>query len=152
MCIYIKYNDYIFAMWPSPRHLVPPLLRPQKRKGTPLPLPSPPTWEVQQTLRQPAVEIPEEQMVEPPTKQMSRLCIKDHDPPIPLHHRKPPGRPVRATQQASITMWGQIKSLCHQAQGIASLQGSSASPEKVFIAILALLSCQVSATPSTLEK
>ncbi|KAB0384060.1 hypothetical protein FD755_005977, partial [Muntiacus reevesi] len=79
----------------SPRHPVPPLLRPQK-KDTPLLLP--PTWKVQQTLKQPA--------------------------------------------QASIPTWGQIKSLCHQAQRIAFLQGSSASPERVFIAMLALLSCQ----------
>lgn len=61
-----------------------------KEEGHLCPCLRPPTWKVQQTLRQPAVEIPEEQMVEPPTKQMSRLCIKDHDPPIPLHHRKPP--------------------------------------------------------------
>ena len=135
----------------SPRHPVPPLLQPQKRKGTPLSLPPPPTWKVQQTLRQPAAEIPDEQMVEPPIKQMSGLYIKDHDPPIPLRRRKPPGRPARATQQASIPTWGQIKSLCHQAQGIASLQGSSASPERVFIAMLALLSCQVSASSPTPE-
>ena len=45
-----------------------------------------------------------------------------------------------------------MKSLCHLAQGIASLQGSSASPERVFIATLALLSCQESATTSTSEK
>ena len=52
---------------------------------------------------------------------------------------KPPGRPARATQQASIPTWGQMKSLCHQAQGIASLQGSSASPERVLL--LCLLYC-----------
>ena len=45
-----------------------------------------------------------------------------------------------------------MKSLCRQAQGIASLQGSSASPKRVFIAMLALLSCQASATSSTSEK
>ena len=55
-------------------------------------------------------------------------------------------------QQVSIPTWGQMKSLCRQAQGIASLQGSSASPERVFIAMLALLSCQASATSSTSEK
>ena len=52
---------------------------------------------------------------------------------------KPPGRPARATQQASIPTWGQMKSLCRQAQGIASLQGSSASPERVLL--LCLLYC-----------
>ena len=52
---------------------------------------------------------------------------------------KPPGRPAGATQQASIPTWGQIKSLCRQAQGIASLQGSSASPERVLL--LCLLYC-----------
>ena len=57
-----------------------------------------------------------------------------------------------ATQQASIPTWGQIKMLCHQAQGIASLQGSPTSPEKVFIAMLALLSCQVSTSSPTPEK
>ena len=39
---------------------------------------------------------------------------------------KPPGRPARATQQASIPTWGQIKSLCHSTRnsfsaGILSL-------------------------------
>ena len=66
--------------------------------------------------------------------------------------REPPGRPARATQQASIPTWGQIKSLCHLAQGIASLQRSSALPEGVFIVLLALLSCQINATSSTSEK
>lgn len=56
--------------------------------------------ESQQTLRQPAAEIPEEQMVKPPIKQMSRLYIKNHDPPIPLRRRKPPRRPARATQRS----------------------------------------------------
>ena len=56
------------------------------------------------------------------------------------------------TQQASIPTWGQIKMLCHQAQGIASPQGSPASPEKVFIAMFALLSCQVSTSSPTPEK
>ena len=45
----------------SPRHPVPPLLRPQEEEDTPLPLPLPPTWKVQQTLKQPAAEILEEQ-------------------------------------------------------------------------------------------
>lgn len=92
-------------------------------------------------------------MADPPTKQMSWLCMKDGaQPPTPSRRRRPPGRPAWTTQQASIPTWGQIKSLCHQAQGIASLQGSSASPERVFIAMLALLSCQASATSSTSEK
>ena len=54
-----------------------PLPQPQKKKSTPLLLPPPPTWKVQQTLSQPAVEIPKE----PPTKQVSRFYIKDRDPP-----------------------------------------------------------------------
>ena len=60
---------------------------------------------------------------------------------------KPPGRPAWAAQ---LNM--PPKSLCHLAQGIASLQGPSASPERVFIAMLALLSCQASPTSSTSEK
>ena len=83
---------------------------------------------------------------------MSWLCMKDGAQPPTPRHRRPPGRPARATQQACIPTWGQIKSLCHQIQGIASLQGSSASPEGVFIAMLALLSCQASATPSPSEE
>ncbi|KAB0371727.1 hypothetical protein FD755_016665 [Muntiacus reevesi] len=79
----------------SPRHPVPPLLRPQKKKDTPLPLPPPSTW---------------------------KRSWKNK------------------RQQVSISTWWQMKSLCCQAQGIASLQGSSASPERVFIALLALLS------------
>ena len=61
------------------------------------------------------------------------------------------GRPTYATQQASIPTWGQIKTLCHQEQGIASLQGFSTSPEKVFIVMLALLSCQVGVSSPTPE-
>ncbi|KAB0339154.1 hypothetical protein FD755_025043 [Muntiacus reevesi] len=137
----------------SPRPPVPSQPQPQKRKSTPLPSPRPLTREVQQTRKRPATEIPEEPTADPPTKQMSRLSIKDGaQPPTPSRRRRPPGRPARTTQQASIPTWGQIKSLCHQAQGIASLQGSSASPERVFIAMLALLSCQASATSSTSEK
>ena len=78
---------------------------------------------------------------------MSQLHIQDITPPDPLPHRKMPGRLTQATQHAPIPSWGQIKILCHQAQGIASLQGSPASPEKMFIAMLALLSCQVSTSP-----
>ncbi|KAB0359752.1 hypothetical protein FD754_003908 [Muntiacus muntjak] len=127
----------------SPRPPVPSQPQPQKRKSTPLPSPRPLTREVQQTPKRPATEIPEELTADPPTKQMSWLCMKDGaQPPTPSRRRRPPGRPARATQQASIPTWGQIKSLCHQAQRIASLQGSSASPERVFIAMIALLSCQ----------
>ena len=85
--------------------------------------------------------------MDPPTKQMSQLHIQDIAPPEPLPHKRVSGRLTQATQNASIPTWGQIKTLCHQAQGIASLQGSPASPEKIFIAMLALLSCQVSASP-----
>ena len=83
---------------------------------------------------------------------MTQLRIKNIVPPNLLPCRKVPGRPTQATQQASIPTWGQIKTLCHQAQEIASLQGSSTSPEKMFIAMLALLSCQVSASSPTPEK
>ena len=69
-----------------------------------------------------------------------------------MPHDLQPRHPAQATQQASIPTWGQIKSLCGQAHGIASLQGSSASPERVFIAMLALFSCQINATSSTSEK
>ena len=78
---------------------------------------------------------------------MSRLQIQDIAPPDFLPRRNPLGRPAQSTQLASIPTWGQIKALCRQAQGIVSLQGSSVSPEKVFIDMLALLSCHVSAAP-----
>ena len=97
-------------------------------------------------------EIPDEQKEEPPTRRMSQLRLKDTVPPNSLPCRRPPGCPACATQQASIPTWGQIKMLCHQAQGVASLQGSPASPERVFIALLALLSCQVSASSPAPEK
>ena len=135
-----------------PRHLVPPLPRPQKRKGPPLPPRPPPTREAQLISRRMTPEIPDEQEEEPPTRQMSQLRIRDIVPPNSLPHRKSPGCPTRATQQASIPTWGQIKTLCHQAQGIASPQGSPASPERVFIAMLALLSCQVSASSPAPKK
>ena len=58
-----------------------------------------------------------------------------------------PAHVTQATQHAPLPTWGQVKALCHQAWRIASSQGSPASPEKMFIAMLALLSCQVSASP-----
>ena len=91
-------------------------------------------------------DVPDEQEEEPPTRQMSQLRIRDTIPPNSLPHRKSLGCPTQATQQASIPNWGQIKTLCHQAQGIASPQDSSTSPERMFIAMLALLSCQISAS------
>ena len=129
-----------------PRHLVPPLPRPQKRKGPPLPPLPPPIREVQLTSRQMTPEIPDEQEDEPPTRQMSQLRIKVIVSPTPLCCGKSPECPTQATQQTSIPTWGQIKTLCHQAQGIASPQDSSTSPERMFIAMLALLSCQISAS------
>ena len=61
--------------------MVPPLPRPQKRKGPPLPPLPPPLQEVQLTSRQMTPEIPDEQEEEPPTRQMSQLHIKDIVPP-----------------------------------------------------------------------
>ena len=133
----------------APRHPIPPLLRPQKRKGLPLPPLPLPIREIPLTSGRLTSEIPDEQGMDPPTRQVSQLHIQDIASPNPLPCRRPPGRPVQATQQASIPTWGQIKGLCHQAQGISSLQGSSASPEKVFIAMLALLSCQVGVSSPT---
>ena len=125
-----------------PRHPVPSMPRPRKSKGPPLnPLPLP-IWDVPLFLRRLTPESPDEQEEDPSTRQMTRLRIRDIAPSSSLPHRRPPGRPVQATQQASIPTWGQIKMLYHQAQGIASVQGSSNSPEKVFVAMLALLSCQ----------
>ena len=72
--------------------------------------------------------IPDEQGMDLPTRQMSQLHTRDIAPPDPSPHKKMPGRPTQVTQQAPIPAWGQIKMLCHQAWGIASLQGSSASP------------------------
>ena len=72
---------------------------------------------------------------------MSWLCLDGHEPPTSSGQR-PPRRPAHSTQWASLPTWGQVKTLCHQAQEMASLQGSLSSPERVFIAILALLSCQ----------
>ncbi|KAJ1063273.1 hypothetical protein K5549_014176 [Capra hircus] len=121
---------------------IPRLPRSRKRKRPPLPLLPPPAREMLPTPRQLTSETPDEQGMDPPTKQMSQLHIQDVTPPDPLARKNMPGCPTQATQQAPIPTWGQIKTLCHQAQGIASLQGSPVSPEKVFIAMLALLSCQ----------
>ena len=57
---------------------------------------------------------------------LSNLSLDEDQMP----HDLQPRHPVWTTQQASIPTWGQIKSLCHQAQRIASLQGSSASPKR----------------------
>ena len=99
------------------------------------------------TLRQLTSETSEEQGTDLPTEQMSQLYIRGTTPPDSLRRRNIPGRLTQVTRNAPIPTWGQIKTLCHQARGMTSLQGSPASPEKMFIAMLALLSCQVSASP-----
>ena len=136
-----------FTMSQLPRYRFSLLPWPLKRKRPPLPLLPLPAWEMPPTSGRLTSEILDEQGMDPPTRQMSQLHIRDIAPPDPSPHKKMPGPPTQVTQQTPIPTWGQIKMLCHQARGIASLQGSSASPEKMFIAILALLSCQVSASP-----
>ena len=64
---------------------------------------------------------------------------------------KPSGRPERATQQASIPTWGQIKSLCHSTRNSFSA-GILSLSWKGFYCYACLLSCQASATSSTSEK
>ena len=123
------------------------LPRPCKRKGPPLPPLPLPTWETLPTSRQMTSGTSDEQGMDPPTKQMSHLHVWDTTLPDSLCRRNIPGLLTQATQNAPIPIWGQIKTLCHQARGMTSLQGSPASPEKMFIAMLALLSCQVSASP-----
>uniref|UniRef100_A0A452FVR3 Uncharacterized protein n=1 Tax=Capra hircus TaxID=9925 RepID=A0A452FVR3_CAPHI len=104
---------------------IPQLPRPPKRKRPPLPLLPLPARETPLTSGQLTLEIPDGQGTDPPTKKM-------------------PAHVTQATQHAPLPTWGQVKALCHQAWRIASSQGSPASPEKMFIAMLALLSCQVS--------
>ena len=116
----------------------------QKGKRGP---PPPPAWKLQRNQAQTTPETPDEYQHEPSTKQMSRLSLRDHAQSIRVPSRK---RPTWPTQQAALPTWGQIMNVCHQAQDIAVLQGYPPTPEKVFIAILALLACQVntfSATP-----
>ena len=125
----------------------PRLPRPRKRKGPPLPPLPPPAREMPPTSRQLTSETSDEQGMDPPAEQISQLHIRDTTPPDSLRRRTIPGRLTQATRNAPIPTWGQIKTLCHQARGITSSQGSPASPEKMFIAMLALLSCQVSASP-----
>ena len=130
-----------------PEYQTPLQLQSLKRKKPPLTLLPPLARNVLLTPGQLTSEILDEQGTEPPTRQMSQLHIRDIASPNSLPRRRPPGCPAQSTQLASVSTWGQIKALCHQAQGIVSLQGSSVSPEKVFIAMLALLSCQVSTSP-----
>ena len=125
--------------------------RPRKRKGPPLPSLPTPARETPLTSEQLTSGIPDEQGTDPPTKQMSQLHIQDIAPPDPLSHKRGSGRLTQATRNASIPTWGQIKTLCHQARGITSLQGSPTSPEKMFIAMLALLSCQISTSSPALK-
>ena len=73
-------------------------------------------------------------------------------PPILCLTKRVSGRLTQVTWNAPIPTWGQIKTLCHQARGMTSLQGSPTSSEKMFIAMLALLSCQISASSPTPEK
>ena len=136
-----------FTMSQLPEYQTPLQLQSLKRKKPPLTLLPPLARNVLLTPGQLTSEILDEQGTEPPTRQMSQLQIQDIAPPNPLPCRRPPGCWAQSTQLASTPTWGQIKSLCHQAQKKVSLQGSSVSPEKVFIAMLALLSCQVSTSP-----
>lgn len=123
------------------------LPQPRKRKGPPLPPLPQPAWETLPTSRQLTSGTLDEQGTDPPTKQMSQLHIWDTTPPDSLRCRNIPGRQAQVTRNAPIPTCEQIKTLYHQARGMTSLQGSPNSPEKVFIAMLALLSCQVSASP-----
>ena len=123
------------------------LPQPRKRKGPPLPPLPQPAWETLPTSRQLTSGTLNEQGTDPPTKQMSQLHIWDTTPPDSLRCRNIPGRQAQVTRNAPIPTCEQIKTLYHQARGMTSLQGSPNSPEKVFIAMLALLSCQVSASP-----
>ena len=141
------FQTYWFTMSQPLGYRIPWPPWPQKRKGPPLPSLPLPARETPPASEQLTSEIPDEQGTDLPTKQMSQLHLQDITPPDPLPHRKMPGRLTGVTQHAPIPTWGQMKILCHQARGIASLQGSPASPEKMFIAMLALLSCQVSASP-----
>ena len=136
-----------FVMSQPLGYRTPRLPRPRKRKGPPLPPLPPPARETPPTSRQLTSGTSDEQGMDPPTKQMSQLHIRDTTPPDSLRHRNIPGHLTQATRNAPIPTWGQIKTLCHQAWGMTSSQGSPASPEKIFIAMLALLSCQVSASP-----
>ena len=111
-----------------PGYWIPLLQRPLKMKRPPLPLLPPLAQETPPTSGRLTSEIPDEQGTDPPTREMPQLHIWYIAPPDLSPRKKMPGRPTQVTQQAPIPTWGQIKMLCHQARGIASLQGSSASP------------------------
>ena len=85
-----------------PRHPIPPLPRPLKRKRPPLPPLPLPAWEMLPTLGLLISEITDEQGTDLATRQMSQLRVQDIAPPDPLPRKKMPGRPTQVTQQAPI--------------------------------------------------
>ena len=100
-----------FTMSQLPRYRFSLLPWPLKRKRPPLPLLPLPAWEMPPTSGRLTSEILDEQGMDPPTRQMSQLHIRDIAPPDPPRRKKMPGRPTQVTQRASIPTWGQIKTL-----------------------------------------
>lgn len=112
ICFYFP-QDADFLIWAPDRlihHVSGPQIPDSSAAVTPEeasipPLP-PPVWEVPLTSVQLTSETPDEQRMDPPTRQMSQLCRKDIVPPNPLPYRRPPGHPAQATQLAICTHLG----------------------------------------------
>ncbi|XP_037693316.1 uncharacterized protein LOC119534829 isoform X2 [Choloepus didactylus] len=71
---------------------------------------------------------------------MKRMKIRDEKYPGSSRRR----RPTKATCGGPVPTWGQIKALTNQAEELVKHQNGVVTPSTLFIAMLAVISCQVS--------
>ncbi|KAK1335314.1 hypothetical protein QTO34_003100 [Cnephaeus nilssonii] len=87
-----------------------------------------------------------------PSGCQSERCVTtmdlDHTPPVmmPAQPPAPKERRVRqqakTTQEASVPTWGQLKKLTTDAQQVVKEQGVQVTPSNLYLAMMALVSCQ----------
>ncbi|XP_037693317.1 pyrin domain-containing protein 3-like isoform X3 [Choloepus didactylus] len=75
---------------------------------------------------------------------MKRMKIRDEKYPGSSRRR----RPTKATCGGPVPTWGQIKALTNQAEELVKHQNGVVTPSTLFIAMLAVISCQSSASSS----
>uniref|UniRef100_UPI004038BE72 inactive serine protease 35 isoform X1 n=1 Tax=Callospermophilus lateralis TaxID=76772 RepID=UPI004038BE72 len=82
----------------------------------------------------PLTTVPEEDLMTTLIPSFSRMSFDD---PQSLFRRS------SSTRFTELPTWGQLKQLTHQARELISTQSNLCTPEKMFVAMLAILACQV---------
>ncbi|KAK1335275.1 hypothetical protein QTO34_004860 [Cnephaeus nilssonii] len=85
-----------------------------------------------------------EQLI-PPFKKMKITppVMMPAQPPAPKKERSR-RQLAKTTREASVPTWGQLKKLTTDAQQVVKEQGVQVTPSNLFLAMMALVSCQVS--------